>query len=292
VTARRPLLGGVPLMLLASAFFSAMFASVKALGPDFPYAEAVFFRSLFSLPLVALLLWRSGCSLRPRRPYLMLLRGLLGGGAMLGNFFALQRAKLADITVIGRTQPLLVAALAPLLLRERVPRLALLSLGVGFGGALLVVKPGPDLLSVNLPALVALGATLLSALAHLIIRRLNATDAPLVIVFYFTLIIGAAGGLLSVPVFVVPDARQLAVLVALAHFAALGQLLMTTAYGRETAPVVAAASYSSIAFTLVLGLIFWSELPDGLALAGAGIVVAAGLVLAFGRRNADGPAAG
>lgn len=277
-------------MLLASGFFSAMFACVKALGPGFPHAEAVFFRSLFSLPLVALLLWRSGCSVRPHRPYLMLLRGLFGGAAMLGFFFALQRAKLADITVIGRTQPLLVAALAPVFLRERVPGVALAALLAGFVGALLVVKPGPGMLTVNLPAVVALGATVLSALAHLIIRRLNATDAPLVIVLYFTLIIGAAGGLLSVPVFVVPDARQLVLLVALAQLAALGQLLMTTAYGRDTAPVVAAASYSSIAYALALGFAFWGELPDGLALTGAGIVVAAGLVLAFFRRDADQPA--
>jgi drug/metabolite transporter (DMT)-like permease len=168
-------------------------------------------------------------------------------------------------------------------LRERAPRLALVCLAGGFAGATLVIKPGFGWL--NLPAAIALGAAVLSAVAHLTVRRLNATDAPLVIVLYFTLIVGACSGLLSIPVFVVPDPRQLLILLGMAQCAAFGQLLMTTAYGRDTAPVVAASAYAVVVYGLLLGYLLWGELPDGLALVGGALIVGAGVLLAFGRRG-------
>lgn len=282
-------MSAVVLQLIASALFSGMFALVKSLGPAFPHTEAAFFRALFGLPAVCWMLRRRDETLRPRRPWLMAARGLFGAGAMLGFFYALPRAKLADVTLINRTQPVLITLLARLVIKEPAPRLALISLGLGFGGALLVIKPGLGLL--NVPGLVALGAVVLSALAHLAVRRLNATDTPLLIVFWFTLIVGGVGGLLSVPVFVLPDARQWLVLAVMGQAAAGGQLLMTMAYGRDAAPVVAAASYASVLYALVLGLAFWGELPDRLALVGGLLIVLAGLVLAWGRRGVLNPPA-
>jgi drug/metabolite transporter (DMT)-like permease len=274
-------------MLAASGLFSAMFAMVKALGPGFPNTEAAFFRALLSLPLMAALLWRSrrstGLSLRPARPALMAARGLFGCAAMLGFFYALPRGKLADLMIISRTQPIFITILARVILGERASRLALACLVGGFAGAFLVIKPGLGWL--NLPAAIALGAAVLSALAHLAVRQLNATDPPLLIVLYFTLIVGTCSGLLSIPVFVVPDLRQLLLLVALAQCAAFGQLLMTTAYGRDTAPVVAASAYAIVLYGLLLGYLLWGEMPDGMALLGGVLIVGAGVVLAFARRG-------
>lgn len=264
-----------------------MFALVKALGPGFPPAEVAFFRALFGLPLVLLLLRRQGHDARPRRPWLMAARGVLGCGAMLGFFYALPRGKLADITLIGRTQPLLIALLSRRLIHEPTPRLALLSLVLGFGGAFLVIKPGFGLL--NVAGLVAMAAVAFSTLAHLAVRRLNATDPPLVIVLYFTLIVGGVSGALSIPSFVVPGPGQLLLLLVIGQGAAGGQLLMTMAYGRDRAPVVAAASYASVLYALLLGLAFWGELPDHLALLGGGLIVCAGLLLAWGRWNVHEP---
>jgi len=276
-------------MVLASAFFAAMFAMVKGLGPAFPHFEGVFFRAFFSLPTIAWLLRREGGPgwtrrLLPRRPALMLVRGLLGFGGLTGYFWSVQRGKLADIAAISRTQPILVAALAPLLVGDRTPRAVLLALPVGFAGALLVIKPGLDLL--NIPGLVALGAVVFSALAHLTVRRLNASETPALIVFYFVLAQALLGGLLSIRDFVLPGPTQAALLFGLAQCATFGQLLMTTAYSREGAPVVAAAGYSTVVFALVIGLVIWGERPDSLALLGAAVIVGSGIALAYSRRRA------
>jgi len=236
-----------------------------------------------------LLMWRSRQRLRPGHPTLMLARGVLGGGAMLAMFFALPRGKLAEFTIIGKTQPLMIAILSPLLIHERPPATVLLSLALGFTGAVLVIKPGFGL--INVASLMVLGAAFLSALAHLAVRRLNATDPPLLIVFYFTVVVGVMCGLLSIPVFVAPSLQQWGLLLVLAQLAAGGQLLMTTAYGRDSAPVVAAAAYASVVFALLLGHVFWHELPDGLALIGGALVVGAGILLAWARRGIRQPPA-
>jgi drug/metabolite transporter (DMT)-like permease len=271
-------------MILASGFFSVMFALVKGLGPELPFSEMVFFRALFSLPVIFVLIRRRKLPLRPRQRLLMLARGLLGLTAMSGYFFALQRGVMANIAVIARIQPIFVTFLSPLLVGDQIPRVALLTLAMGFGGALLVIKPAA-LSLLDLACLLALGSAVFSALAHLAVRRLNTANSPEVIVLYFTLIIGIGGGLMSVPVFVLPDLGQWLFLASMALCATGGQILMTMAYSRDSAPVVSAAAYSIVLFALLFGYLFWRELPDALSLMGGAVIVVAGILLAYARRT-------
>lgn len=280
--------GGVTLMIAATGFFSLMFACVKALGAGFPFFEAVFFRALFGLPLVLALVLRRGGRLWPRRPLLMLARGLFGFAAMSGYFYAVQRGQLAELAVIARTQPIFIACLAPLLLHERITGVALGALAAGFGGALLVIKPGFGGLF-DSAGLAAMSSAVLSALAHIAVRRLGATERPELIVLYFTLVVGSGSAALGGATFVAPTGAQLVLMGVVALCATAGQLLMTAAYARDRAPIVSASAYSSVVFATVLGYAFWGELPDLLAWIGASIVVAAGIALAFSRRGVREP---
>ena len=143
-------MSGALLMVLASGLFATMFAMVKALGPAFPFAEGVFFRGLFGLPMVLVLMRRAGVDARPRRPYLLLLRGLLGLGGMSAYFYATQHGTLADVWLVGRFQPVLVAVMAPFLLGERAPRSVLGVLAVSLTGVVVVIRPGMDLLNTEI----------------------------------------------------------------------------------------------------------------------------------------------
>jgi len=274
---------GVVLMFLASGCLCIMAAAVKALGPGFPYAEAVMFRALLGLPLLLGLGWRQyqrGQSLRPRRADLLLLRGVLGLCTMIGNFYALQRGVLANIVVINRFQPVVVAIAAPLLIRETMPRLTIAALCLSLLGVLMVAQPSAA--GVDTASAVALAATFTSAMAHLSVRRLSATDAPLTIVICFTAITTVGATTMALPVWSTPTVHQWGLLLAAALSATCGQLSMTVAYGRQPAPVVAAASYSSVVFALIIGYLFWKEVPNSLALGGAAVVTAAGVLLTLG----------
>lgn len=282
-------MSAVTLMLLSSAAFATMSALVKALGPAFPFFEAIFIRGALGLPLMLWLLRRAGQDLRSEHKRTLALRGGLGWIGMSAYFFGLQRGKLAEVSALLRTEPLLIAVLSPLLLGERAPGSTWLLSLLGFAGVTLVLKPTPAAFEWSSAA--GLVAGLFSCLAHLAVRRLNATEPPLRIVFYMTVVVTVCSAPALLFDCVVPSATQWLVLVGVTICATAGQVTMTMAYGRDRAPVVAAVGYASVVFALVLGLVIWRELPDVLSLLGATAVIATGVGVGYSRHGLEEPAA-
>jgi len=75
--------------------------------------------------------------------------------------------------------------------------------------------------------------------------------------------------------------------VALSLFATSGQILMTRAYLLAPASQIGPFSYSSIIFGSLLGWIFWEETLDQYFIFGAGLVLAAG-ILVLNNRTVSG----
>lgn len=284
---RRPrAMVGILLMLAASTSFSLMSALVKGLSAHLPTAELVLLRCMLPLPFLAWQAHRSAGRLLTRHPRLMLLRCLAGALAMGSSFWSLGRLPLADSILIGKSKPVLIALLAPLLIGERPGRGTLLCLLLSMAGLVLVVQPTFEL--GNLAGLVAVFAALASALAHLAVRRLSAHDPPAVVVLNFTVFVTLLAGVATFPVAVVPAAEHLLALVALAVCATAGQLFMTAAYAADEAPAVSAASYTTIAFGLLLGWWLWDERLSLGGWAGASMLVVGGAILIHSRWSQTG----
>jgi len=264
-------------MFLASACFVTMSALVKAVGHELPLVELIFLRTL---PVLPILLWANisrGCSLVVRNRKILLLRTLFGGLAMFGFYYALTAMPLAECVFIGRTQPILLALLAPLVTGDRTGVRVWLAIALGLAGTLMIMHPGSPL---QVAALFALAGALFSALAHLMVRLLSRTDPTPVIVFNFTFLLCTGSGLLAFfHGMVMPGPIQWFMVIAIGLLASSGQFLLTRAYALERAPRVAAASYASVFLSVLYGYLFWQESPDGAALAGGGLIVASGLVL-------------
>jgi len=176
--------------------------------------------------------------------------------------------------------------LAPLVLGERTPAAAWVAIAAGLAGVALILDPAGEW---NLGAAAALFAALASAGAHLMVRRLNRTDEPLVIVANFTLITGLLTLVPAALTFQPMNGRQWLVIAAVALLATCGQILMTNAYRRDRAPAVAAASYSSLVLSVVYGYLFWDEIPGPRVIAGGFFILAGGLFLLksrYGREEA------
>lgn len=278
---------GTLYMLAASACFATMAALVKALGADLPLAQRIFLRSLLAIPLLLVFVIARRRPLIVQAKGLLLVRSFFGMTAMAGFFYSLTQLPLATSVFIGRSQPLLVAILAPLILGESTPRAAWLAIGTGLAGVLLIMKPA---MVWPVAAWVGLGAACCAAMAQVLIRRLNRTDYPLVIVFNFTVVTTVVAGLFAVPGFVPLDSRQWVLISGVAVLASLGQVLMTTAYRKDRAPVVAAASYSSIVFSICYGYFFWGEIPHPLAWLGGLLIVVGGGLLVRSRIGLGEPA--
>ena len=249
---------------------------------DLPIQEIMFLRTLVASPFLLIMALKQGKPLLAKDGKSMLVRSFLGAGAMLGFYYAITHMPLAECIFLGRTQPMFLACLAPLLIGEKTPRVAWLAIFLGLSGVALIIEPGFSWVS---GAWVALLAALLSACAHLMVRKLNRTDEPLTIVLDFTIIAALITGALALPVFVRPSLNHWFLLIGIAIFASMGQLLMTHAYRRDNAPVVAAASYSSVLLSIIYGYMFWGETVKALSILGGLFIVAGGITLVLGRQE-------
>ncbi|KIG15560.1 Membrane protein [Enhygromyxa salina] len=269
-----------------------MAAFVKVLREDgLTTSEVMFWRTAPGLVWILVELRIRGQTLRPNAPGPVVLRSLAGLGAMAGYFYALRALTLIENTVLSLLQPVLVAVLSPTLLGERLHPRAVVALMVAVVGALVVLRPD-QAWRANLPLLpIAAGAisALFSALAHIMVRKATAKDSPERVVFWFTLTVSAGAlaiGLARGEFLQLPDVGWLNVtgkIAGMAGFGLAGQLLMTRAYGRMAAPMVAVVAYAAIPISMMLDLV-WGVRPGLDDAVGSLLMVFAGVVLVRGRR--------
>ncbi|MBM3608819.1 MAG: DMT family transporter, partial [Alphaproteobacteria bacterium] len=182
---------GIALKIISVFMFTAMLSISKAYQ-DYPLTVIIFYRSFFALlVLFAWLAWRGAFprALYTRRIGGHMLRSIAGIGSMYFMFAAYQALPLADATAFSYLQPLLVALLAVIILRERVTALRLGAIAAGFAGVLVMLwqhlggaSASPDYLQ---GAALALIAALLVAVVFIQIRRLTESEDSGAIVFYF-----------------------------------------------------------------------------------------------------------
>jgi drug/metabolite transporter (DMT)-like permease len=270
---------GIICMTASFACFAAMDAIAKWLAGDYPASQLVFFRGVFAMLPIGWMVMRNGglLSLRTRRPWDHLARGLIGLVSIVAYFMALGRMPLADCVALSFTGPLFLTALSVPLLREYVGPRRWLAVVVGFAGVLVILRPGMGVFGWE--AALPIGSALAYALAMIMIRRLVTTESPVTICFY-TMAVMTAGSTLFAPFeWVAPRAADWPLFVALGIVGGAGNLLVTYAFRLAPAAVVAPFSYTQIVWAIPLGLVLFGELPDAAALAGAAVVIGAGLYI-------------
>ncbi|HMO06770.1 MAG TPA: DMT family transporter [Paracoccaceae bacterium] len=284
----RPL-RGILLKLGSVVVFIVMASLVKAVSDRVPAGQAVFFRSFFAIPVILVWLAMRGelrTGLRAADPMGHVWRGVVGTVAMGLGFAGLAFLPLPEVTAIGYAAPLLTVVFAAMFLGEdvRIFRISMVVLGIT--GVLIVLSPrltlgGGDTVRTTeaLGAMLVLGGAVFAALAQVFIRKLVHSESTAAIVFWFS--VTASGlALVTLPFgWVVPTAGEAAMLVACGLLGGIGQILLTSAYREADASVVAPFDYASILFALAIGWWFFAEAPTVTMLAGAALVVLAGVLI-------------
>ena len=266
-----------------------MFAFIKATADQVPAGEAVFFRSLFAMPvLIAWLAMRSEFpgNLKANDPIGHVWRGLMGTCAMASGFMAIGLLPLPEVVAIGYAAPLLVTMLAAMFLGEKIRLVRFSALLLGMFGVMLVLSPRLTVLDTEVAskletvgALAALLGAMFSALAQVFARKLVATETTGSIVFYFSLM-SSCLALLTLPFgWIVPDGTQLFMLITAGLLGGVGQILLTESYRHAEVAVIAPFEYCSIILAVAVGYFIFDELPTGIMLAGVALIVLAGIII-------------
>lgn len=284
---------GIRYMAVAAFFFSIMSLLVKVAGARIPSQEVVLARSVVVTGGALVLLRRKGLSPWGTRRGLLVLRSLLGFTALSCFFFALTRLPLADATVIHHMNPVFTAMLAALVLGERFSARAAAFVAMSFIGVALVARPGFLFggLAASLDPVavgVAVMGAVLSAGAYVAVRRLGATEHPLVIILYF----GTFSLLGSIPIVapmaVLPVGVEWLVLLGVGLATLLAQIALTHGLALELAGRATAVGYLQIVFAALWGAIFFAEIPGAWGLAGALLIVGGTLGIARTRGRVGG----
>lgn len=277
---------GIWLILLATLGIVLMNTCAKVSSAVHSPVEMVFYRGVVALAVIVpyMLATRTTAVFKTRRIKVHLYRALVGNMGVAFVFWAYALLPLADATALLFAAPLFVAALSPLLLKERVGRFRWIAVGVGFAGVLLIIRPSGGVLS-NPAALVGLAAALSNALVDMALRNLGRTDDALTTVFYFLLI----GVLLSAPYTLffgtLPSGQVLPWVIGIGIFAAIQQVAKTTAYRFAEASLLAPYTYSAILWAAWIGWLLWREVPHASVVAGTAVVIACNLLIFYKERH-------
>jgi drug/metabolite transporter (DMT)-like permease len=263
-------------MAASALAFSAMSALVKHAEDTLPTAEIVCVRAAITLVLSYLMLRRAALVPwgSPSRRTQLVLRGTLGFLALACYYWTLGRLPLAEATTVHNTTPIWTALLALFLLREALGRGTVAALVLGLAGVLLVARPDAGGLQLDTAGLVvALAGAVFSSFAYVTVRRLAATEHPLVIVFYFPLIALPASLAWAIPQWVTPTPRDALVLLGIGVTTQIGQVCLTYGLAREPAARAMAVGYLQVVFAVLWGALAFSELPPLTTLAGAALII-------------------
>ncbi|THD85109.1 DMT family transporter [Aliigemmobacter aestuarii] len=290
----RPL-RGIGLKLASVLVFIVMAAMIKATSAHVPAGQAVFFRSLFAIPVIVTWLalrreLRTG--LRTANPMGHVWRGLAGTLAMGLGFAGLGYLPLPEVTAIGYAAPLLTVIFAAMFLGEEVRLFRILSVALGLTGVLIIVSPRLTVLGGDnashreaFGAMLVLGGAVFAALAQVFVRKLVQVEKTAAIVFYFSLT-ATVLSLVTLPYgWVVPTPREAAILVAAGLMGGVGQILLTSSYREADASLIAPFDYASMIFALLIGYFVFAEVPTLTMLGGAALVVGAGILIIWRERQ-------
>ena len=283
----RPIIG-VALMLAAMAVLPFLDVVAKTLGNQgMPILQIVWARMAFGALLTLPFTLQNGgvAAIRPDRPAYHALRATLLMAATFLFFSALKYLPIADALAIFFVQPLILTAISPFLLKERVGPRRWAAVAAGFVGTLIIIRPG--LAEVNPGTFFALGAGACLAVYFAMTRRI-AGQAPAMVTTFHT---GLIGTLLITPITILiwepPTPAQWGLLFLIGFIAALGHYLIVRAYDHAEASLLAPLAYTEMVMATLLGWWFFGDFPDGWTFLGTGILIACATYISFRERKAS-----
>ena len=281
-------------MLVAGFLFALMGVLVKLASVRFSSPELVFYRSLFGLLAIYVVIvfttrqWLAPLATRHGANHVR--RGLSGFLALVMFFYGIAHLPLPTAITLNYTSPLFLAAILVWGLKERHGKGLAAAVMIGFAGVVLLLQPGwggQDMTA----RLICLLSGALAAVAYLSVRTLGREGEPdWRVVFYFTLLSTVGGGIwMAGAGFVVPQATDIPLLLAMGATATLAQLAMTRAYRTGNTLAVGALAYSTVGFAALYGVLLLGDRPPMIAWVGMLLIVLAGLIGVWASRSVVAP---
>lgn len=268
-------------MVCAMTLLPFMDALSKFLVADYASWQITWVRNaVHALILLPFALSRYGLkSLSPARLPLQLFRGACFGIATACYVFSMRFMPLADAVALIFLFPFLVTMLSPVFLGERIGIYRWAAVAVGFAGILLVIRPGFEELNPGVPFSVIAAA--LTAGYIISTRKLRGTSPTLVMLMFPALV----SALLLAPTllidWVTPDLKSGLLMLGVGALGATVHWLIILAYRYAEASQIVSLAYLQVVVTVLLGYVFFAEVPGLLTWLGIALIVVSGVFIGW-----------
>ena len=254
-------------------------AVIKLLAGDMPPVLLAWFRfAIYGAILIPLAAWRGGrACLRPSRPLVQILRGLLLAAGNTAFIFGVIHVDYANAIAILYVYPFIMVGLSALILGEPVSRPAWIGVAGGFCGVLMVMRPDPATLEVGALFILVTGFTV--AVQMLLNRKLGSESDPLLVSMWGAVVAALALSLALPFTWQMPTADHLVLIGVVGGLTALSNTLMIIAMARAPAGQIAPFTYFEIIAGIVIGMVMFGTLPDGLSWAGMALIAVSGIAV-------------
>ena len=280
--------GGILLILTALFLINCSDAVAKLVIVEVPVLQLALVQAaamVFAVPFVARTA-RIASLVKTRRPWLQLLRSGCQFASSICYYSGLGLLPLPDVIAIIMVGPLMVTALAAIVLKERVGVRRWAACVFGLAGALVIIRPGFG--GMGWPALWPIAAVSFYAV-YVICTRLTAPHEGTGTMMFWGAIVGLVVLALASPFYWVPPTPAVWLgLAGVAVLSATSNGLTIRAYAHAPASLLAPFSYVEIIGGTILGYLIWHYFPDGMTWIGMAVIVFSGLYVWHRERLAAG----
>lgn len=288
------IVNGLFLMLLAMLLaplidvFSKL--ATETTSPTMITAARFFVQALCMLPIVLWLgLWRH---FSWRMTVYHAIRAAIVTLSMICFVAALAVMPVADAIAIFFVEPMILTILASIFLGETIGWRRYTACGVGFLGAMIVIRPSFQ--ELGLVAVLPVITAFCVAIFALMTRALASRENPWAMQFQMALwgvpicaILLFFGDRSDIGFLIpsIPDFVTTSFLVGVGFFAALSGILSVYAYRAAPASVLAPMQYFEIVSATVFGWLVFADFPDAVKWLGISIIVGSGLYIIWRERS-------
>lgn len=264
-------------MIGAITSFTLMAVAGRTVSAELDTFEIMLFRSLTGIFIVVSVAVATG-------KFSQIGRGRLGLHATRNIFhftgqnlwfYAITMIPLAQVFALEFTTPVWVILLSPLLLKERITAVALISAAIGFLGILIVARPDPANISLGLMA--AAGCAVFFAMTAIFTRKLTQTETITSILFYLT-VMQATFGLICAGYdgdIAVPSTAALPWVILIGFAGLFAHFCLTKALSIAPASIVMPIDFIRLPTIAIVGVLLYQEPLEVWVFVGAALIFAA-----------------
>ena len=281
----------VKYMLISSFLFSVTGGFAKELSQYMSSIEIVFFRNLSGVIIILFAIYKSPLKQTGGKPFLLILRGMIGFSALLMYFYNIANIPLAEAFTFNKISPIFTAIFSYILLKEKLSYIAWIGIFIGFGGILFIT--GFDITALEKTDWLGIFSGIGAGLAYTSIRELRKYYDNRAIVLSF-MAVGTIGPIILLIIgqfyvndnldwifapFIIPVDWAWFHIVGLGIFATFSQIYMTKAYSLAQGGIVGTISYTTIIFSIIVGMISGDIFPNLTVLIGICFIILSGMLV-------------